>query len=159
MKKSLYLISILSVIFLTGCGTTAITQDMPLDTTGTPQYALVSFFDALSTGQFENAVEFFDFEGHGEWVYSSSDDPAQILEDYCAATGTCLRAEVLATNEVNGDEYTLTVQFFNSDGSIYIAGPCCGATEEEMPSQDTFEFTVKKIDGVFKVTTAPLYRP
>jgi hypothetical protein len=40
-----------------------------------------------------------------------------------------------------------------------VLGPCCGATEEEMPPQDEFVFKVKKINGEFKVITVPVYIP
>ena len=130
----------------------------------TPQDALTTFFDYLSKNDFERAILLTDENNSEFWdsvgIYGQeATEKAKILENYCRATQTCLKAKVLATKAAANGEYDLTVQFINNDGTTYVFGPCCGATEEEMPSKDQFDFTVKKIGNNFKVMTPPMYRP
>ncbi|OGF20638.1 hypothetical protein A2Y83_03750 [Candidatus Falkowbacteria bacterium RBG_13_39_14] len=68
-----------------------------------------------------------------------------------------LKANVLEVKKYSEGKYILTVQFLNSDGSTLAEGPCCGVTDGG--STDKFEYKVKKIDGVFKVITAPWHIP
>lgn len=125
---------------------------------------LINFFNYLEKGDFDNAVKLFhqdDWEQLNSFsVPSEQGNKAKVLENYCNAVGTCMKAEVLSvTAKKSKVQYFLVVQFIQDDGSIYVFGPCCGATEEEMPPQKQFIFEVKKIDGDYKVVTPPLYRP
>ena len=129
--------------------------------------ALVSFFTYLSNQDYKKALTLFElddpansWEGFASFsLEEDRSDKAKVLKNYCEATGTCLKAKVIETQKGTNDTYDLVVQFLNTDSSIFILGPCCGATKEEMPSQDKFNFKVKKINNIFKVTTAPIYRP
>ena len=129
--------------------------------------ALVSFFMHLNNQDFEKALVLFELNGSTsswEWLENFSlpedrNDKAKVLQRYCEATGTCLQAEVIEIKKEAADSYNLLVQFQKTDGNTFVLGPCCGASEEEMPPQDKFEFKVKKIDGEFKVITAPIYVP
>jgi hypothetical protein len=137
------------------------------DESAIAEKTLVAFFNSLSQNKFADAVKLFststtDWESLKVYSPTEETDSAKILEQYCSATQTCLKAKVLSAKQVADYEYNLVVQFFNKDGSLYVFGPCCGATEEEMPSKREFEFTVKKVGGEkgkFEVVTAPLYRP
>ena len=128
---------------------------------------LVSFFTYLNNQDFEKALTLFELDDptnswEGLESFSLPEDrknKAKVLKNYCEATGTCLKAKVIEIKKENNNSYKLVVQFQNNDGNTFVLGPCCGATEEEMPSQNKFDFTVKKINNVFKVTTAPVYRP
>ncbi|MCG2695828.1 MAG: GPI anchored serine-threonine rich family protein [Candidatus Portnoybacteria bacterium] len=51
------------------------------------------------------------------------------------------------------------IQFSDKDGSLYKFGPCCGATEETMPTRTEFTYRVEKMGAKFFVITPPLYRP
>lgn len=131
------------------------------------QETLISFFAYLSNQDFENALTLFELnEADNIWerlkdfsLPEDRNDKEKILQNYCQAIGTCLPANVIQIQKEDNDTYNLLVQFQNPDTSIFVLGPCCGATEEEMPSQDKFEFKVKKINGTFKVATPPIYRP
>lgn len=128
---------------------------------------LVSFFTYLNNQDFEKALTLFELDDvanswEGLETFSlpeDREDKAKVLKNYCKATNTCLRAKVIEIEKEADGKYNLVVQFQNADGSTFVRGPCCGATEEEMPSQDIFEFEVKKINNVFKVMTAPIYIP
>jgi hypothetical protein len=52
-----------------------------------------------------------------------------------------------------------TVQFEKPDGTLFVRGPCCGATEQEMPSQSDFVFTVVRQGEGFAVQELPVYVP
>jgi hypothetical protein len=129
--------------------------------------ALVSFFMYLSNQNFEKALTLFELDDSANsWAGLESfslpedrNDKVKVLKSYCKATETCLEAKVIETKQETNDSYNLVVQFKNTDGSTFILGPCCGATEEEMPSKDKFDFKVKKFNNEFKVTTAPVYSP
>lgn len=131
----------------------------------TAEETLVAFFDYLSRGEFGNAVKLFssdESDWESLWVYSSAEernDKAKVLENYCKATLTCLSAEVVEAGELANDEYDFVVRFLNSDGTIFVFGPCCGATEDQEPSKDKFDYKVKKVGDVYKVMAPPLYRP
>jgi hypothetical protein len=49
------------------------------------------------------------------------------------------------------DGFEFVVEFVWIDGTLFKLGPCCGATEAEMPPVWQFPFMVRKIDGSFKV--------
>lgn len=169
MKK----ISILFIgifLILSGCISSNISND---NTTGyesakedfeIAQDTLITFFENLSKNEFDKAVNLFssyDSDWENLKVYNEPDetDRVIIIKNYCNATTTCMKAEVLNIRKVKDDEYSMVVRFFKKNGDIYVLGPCCGATEEEMPSQEKFDFTVKKIEGEFRVTTPPIYVP
>lgn len=125
---------------------------------------LINFFNYLEKDDFGNAVKLFHQDYWEQLnsfsVPSEQGNKAKVLENYCNAVGTCMKAEVLSvTAKKSGVQYSFVVQFIQGDGSIYVFGPCCGVTEEEMPSRKQFTFEVKKIDGIYKVITPPLYRP
>jgi hypothetical protein len=46
---------------------------------------------------------------------------------------------------------TFTVEFTNDDGSLFVLGPCCGATEMEMSPKTQFVYTVKRVKDKFLV--------
>lgn len=72
----------------------------------------------------------------------------------------CLEVRSTTFKELRGDTYVFQVEFSNPDGSLFVLGPCCGATETEMPSVSQFEFRVDRVAGSkFVVLDAPPYVP
>ena len=104
-----------------------------------------------------------------EWETMSSfvdederNDHIKVLQAYCERVQTCLPVKILSIARTANDssfEYVAQVQFIAENGDPYVLGPCCGATEEEMPSQDIFEYHVKLMNGGYKVITPPVYNP
>lgn len=154
-----------------------------LDEYGYAEKTLLDFFTYLKNKEYDKAVDLLDipektkecpsdanieFDGgcgygwEGLERFSPQEErnnKAKVLENYARLTKEAtLQASITGVEKYSEGKYILTVQFLNSDGSILVEGPCCGATEEQMPSSDKFEYKVKKIDGIFKVITAPLYR-
>lgn len=172
MKKSL-LVSVILILTLglSGCinssnriiddaGDGEIVQDEKR-----AEEALLSVFAYLNDQNYDSASQLLELEDETwEWLASFSleeerSDKAKVLETYCEATGTCLKARIIETADEGAGVYNSVVQFENNDGSVFILGPCCGATEEEMPPQDKFSFKTIKINGTYKVATPPLYVP
>jgi hypothetical protein len=126
---------------------------------------LVSFFNDLSEGRFEEAAAKFNPEDAEVWEWlggfygeSSEEGRAADLDNYCSAVGTCLPVTVISSTVVN-EGFSFKVNFINQDGSIFVLGPCCGATEEEMPSVQEFDYQVWKFGEDYKVVTPPQYVP
>ena len=130
-----------------------------------PEDVLVDFFSLANEGHYKDAVGLLfldDYYWEFMSVFSTESDLANkelILKDFCFAVGTCLTAKPLKTEKVNDNEYVVTTEFLDDDGSVFVYGPCCGATEEEMPPVREFEYTVVRNEGVFMVATPPLYMP
>ncbi|MBP9760783.1 MAG: hypothetical protein KBD15_00895 [Candidatus Magasanikbacteria bacterium] len=120
---------------------------------------LSSFFTYLESEEFEQAAYLFQ----GWESVSVYEDNAftlgQVLQNYCEATGTCLQATIVHTKKVSRDEYVFRVEFQYADGSLFVAEPCCGATEDQSSSQTVFDFVVKRFGGKLYVVTPPVYRP
>ncbi len=51
------------------------------------------------------------------------------------------------------------VRFLTPGGEVWTLGPCCGATEEEMPPVSEFTFTVRRTSNGSRVQTLPVYVP
>ncbi len=43
--------------------------------------------------------------------------------------------------------------------SPFVLGPCCGATPEEMPPTEEFDFTVRQSGEIYRVVDLPVYIP
>jgi heat shock protein HslJ len=128
------------------------------------QEALMRYFSLLSNGQYSQAVELYggDYDTLTEWNPDiDPSDHAGLLERVCLMNGLqCLVVhEILTTERIGEDSYRFTVQFENPDGSLFVRGPCRGATEEEMPPQSDFVFTVVRQGEGFAVQELPVYVP
>jgi len=45
---------------------------------------------------------------------------------------------------LRGDSYVFQVKFNNPDGSLFILGPCCGASETGMPPVSQLKYAKPK---------------
>lgn len=178
MKKTIVIFFLVVSLALVGCtvkeeesdssSQETTEKEVPLDELQEAKDTVIIFFDHLHDGEYDKAVELYQPEDGmpSSWeeyeAYSESEDKsnhATLLKDFCNLVRTCHRVNVIDSKKEAEGQYTLTVQFIQDDGEVFVLGPCCGETEETMPSQDKFDYKVKKIDGKFKVTTSPLYRP
>lgn len=182
MKKIVFVVLFLVSLVFTGCfnntkdevteptteKTTQPVQKNNAQDIATAQQVLIQFFQYLHEEKYEDAVALFDpqdglpdsweaFEQYSPNTEKS--DKAGLLKAYCNLVETCLPIQVKSSGDIGTDIYQFTVQFIQDNGGVYVQGPCCGETEENMPSSDSFAYNVKKIDGTFKVTTSPLYQP
>jgi len=89
-------------------------------------------------------------------------DKSSLLRAACRHNGfMCL--EVLSAKLIEGDDqdkFIYEVKFANPDGSEFVLGPCCGASEEEMPPKASFTVHVQcDEDGSCLVMDLPPYLP
>lgn len=165
--KRFYLTCLLfSIMLLVSCttvtkapGTTENTDEL------LAQQTLVTFLDNLYKANYKAAAQSYGgiydiMIEHNPDIDAS--DHAALLKNACTING----AQCLAVSKVDLDrkiskaEYTFKVQFLNSNGSVFVRGPCCGANETDSPSEYTFIFRViKNTEGKFLVMDMPPYLP
>jgi hypothetical protein len=125
--------------------------------------ALIGYFAALNEGRYADAVELFG--GSLEYPISVNPDtdpgdPAALLEAACTRQLQCLRVLNIAEEEaVSDSEFRFLVEFQTATGELFVLGPCCGATEAEMPPMSQFPYTVIKDGDAFVVQELPVYVP
>jgi hypothetical protein len=89
-----------------------------------------------------------------------AEDVAALWEATCTRQTLCLWvSRIVEENQVASDTFEFSVEFVWKDGTLFILGPCCGASEAEMPSKWQFKYTVQKIDGEFLIMEGPVYIP
>jgi hypothetical protein len=159
MKKTyiVLLVSIMLAFPLTSCNQ---------DSAGSEQaeQALEDFFSLLNSGQYDNADAYYG--GDYEALISfnpllDAEDHAVLWQNACNLNGLqCLTVRSVTLKDHHDNNYIFFVEFNNPDGSLFVRGPCCGATEAEMPSETHFEYrVVRNMDGAFKVMDPPVYVP
>ena len=126
--------------------------------------ALQSYFQSLSEGRYADAVDLYGGTYEPLTGYNPDINPqayARLFELGCAANGLqCLQVnEILQSERLDDDTYQFLVTFTGRDGQVFVLGPCCGADETQMPPVSQFTFTVKRVDGRFKVMDLSVYVP
>ncbi|MDO9086058.1 MAG: hypothetical protein Q7U53_07625 [Anaerolineaceae bacterium] len=126
---------------------------------------LINFFVYLNHGKYEDAA--FLYGGPYEVLegYNPDIDPmnkAALLQSGCEINGLmCLQlysASLIQQSSEN--EFVFQVSYRNTDGTEFTLGPCCGATEEEMPPIRLFEIRVSCSDNnSCQVLDLPPYVP
>jgi len=126
--------------------------------------SLTQFFQYLTDGDYARADELYG--GDYEALQSmnpqiSSEDHAALWEYGCALNGLqCLPVLRIVSSQVTAEgEYMFVVEFRRKDGELFVFGPCCGASETEMPPVSLFEYHVVKSDGHFLVLDLPVFVP
>ena len=128
---------------------------------------LVAFFDALNGGWYAEAAAQYG-GSYEELIDMNPDldpnDHAALLERACTINGfQCLKVkEIVQQVQDFPDTYTFTIEFINTDGSLFVLGACCGASETDMPPQSRFEVIVLQVPqacNAFRVQRLPVYVP
>jgi len=68
-------------------------------------------------------------------------------------------SSIVEEKVISQDEFEFVLEFVWIDGTLFKFGPCCWATEAEMPPVWQFPYTVNEIDGLFNVMEGPVYAP
>jgi hypothetical protein len=128
----------------------------------TAREALITFFSLLNERRYSEAAQFYggDYDALRAWNPTiAPDDYATLFEYGCTQNGLeCLRVRTIVSEEVTSPtDFGFIVEFMNEDGTLFSRGPCCGATESEMPPETQFEYRVRKIDSRFLVQDLPVY--
>ncbi len=139
------------------------TQSTPTDLESARE-ALSTYFSLLHAGRYSEAIEYYggSYETLRVWNPDvDGDDYVTLFELGCTANGLmCLEmGRVVDQEQVSPSEFRFVVEFVNDDGSLFVLGPCCGETEEDMPPQSQFTVGVRKVDHRFLAQDLPVYMP
>lgn len=123
------------------------------------------FYGLLNHKQYQRAAELYGGSYDVLVDYNPSikkGDESNLLRAACRFNGfVCLdilSAELIDVNDQG--EFIYEVKFANPDESEFVLGPCCGATEEEMPPKSSFTVHVEcEADGSCLVMDLPPYLP
>ena len=148
---------------LAGCGApppTPIAEDG-----AAAQEALTSFLGLLAGGQYDQAATMYA----GPLDSLSSFNPELDPQDAAALIGyacgqrllQCLPVRSITLAEATaGEDMIFYVEFSLEDGSLFVLGPCCGATSTEMPPVSSFAFRVRSgPTGSYSILDLPPYVP
>lgn len=127
--------------------------------------AVVDIYNSLNQGDYDQAAGLYGGPYDVLQGYNPGIDPgdrAGLLSAGCEFNGLmCLK--VLEMTLIHANEphkFVFDVTFANPDGSLFILGPCCGATEEEMPPVSGFTVHVAcEQEGTCQVLDLPPYVP
>jgi hypothetical protein len=111
---------------------------------------LVAFFDHLNKGEYAAADACYsgDYETLTDWNPNINPaDHAALWQHGCRINGLqCLMVRSVTLKDHLDNTYIFSVEFDNPDGSLFVRGPCCGAT-------------VALVNGNYKVITMPVLVP
>jgi len=126
---------------------------------------LTSFLSMLAAGDYAHAADLYAGPLDAMQIWNpaiDAQDVAGLLGYGCESRLLqCLpvRSVVLAENGAGGEK-VFNVEFSLADGTLFVRGPCCGATSTEMPDQSTFAFRVQpRAGGGYVVFDLPPYVP
>ncbi len=127
------------------------------------RHTLLAFFTLLHDGRYTEAVPLFAGDYETIRIQNPDTPPndfAALWQASCTHQTPCLLvSRIVEENLISQGEYGFVVEFVRLDGTLFKLGPCCGETETDMPPVWQFPYTVKKIDGMFKVMEGPVYMP
>jgi len=159
----------LFAVALIGCASQPAITPQPTQTslpsTANEAYnVLVNFLTLLHTKNYTDAVSLYGGEYEQLQVFNTEIDPNDHVALWSWACDNqllqCLEVRSATFEKLIGDSYIFQVEFSNSDGSLFVLGPCCGSNETDMPPVSQFEYTVSRnTDGKFVVMNMPPYVP
>jgi hypothetical protein len=124
---------------------------------------LVRYFKLLHDGYYDEAAKIYadSYDMLAQW---NPDVPAnhygQLFAAACETQLRCLEVRrVVSAKAVSAAQFNFVVEFSNEDGTLFKRGPCCGATEKEMPTVTQFKYSVEQIGGEMRVHGLPVYVP
>jgi hypothetical protein len=157
------------ILFLIGCApqpisTPQFTPTSLPSTASEAHEALIKFFSLLNSEKYEAADALYGGSYEQLQVFNTdidSSNHAALWAGACERSGLqCLKVRTATFKFLQGDTYIFQVEFSNTDGSLFVLGPCCGANETEMPPVSQFEYRVsRKTPGKFSVIDLPPYVP
>lgn len=158
-----YLLLFACGLALAGCAAPAPTPEA--EHAARAQEALTSFLGLLADGQYDQAAAKYA----GPLDSLTSFNPELDPQDAAALIGyacgqrllQCLPVRSIAPAEAPvGEDVLFNVEFSLEDGSLFVLGPCCGATSTEMPPVSRFAFRVRPdAAGGYSVLDLPPYVP
>ena len=146
MKRSLVLL--FCMVLLASCR-----PNVPLPRTDTPlrfiaRNTMVQFFADLNNAEYGDAVQHYGGAYEELQYFNPGVDPADrvaLLRAGCEVNGL-LCMQLMTAEQVsveNGLTFHYKVSYRAPDGTEFVLGPCCGASETEMPPMRYFDVTVR----------------
>lgn len=159
--------TLLLMINLIGCAPRSVNTPPPTSlasTIGEAHDTLVNFLTLLHTKKYAEAAPLYGGEYEQLQVFNPEIDRADHVSLWMWACDDqllqCLDVRSATFKELRGDTHIFQVEFNNPDGSLFVLGPCCGATETEMPPVSQFEYAVSRnAESKFVVMNPPPYVP
>lgn len=160
-------LSLLLLVFLTlGC-TVPSSPSAPTPSPSDEQKArdtLQAFLQLLHDGEYASAVPLYGgsydtMRDHNPGV--PADDLVSLVRNACEINGAaCLLPRTITLEKASPNRYLFLVEFLNEDGTVFVQGPCCGASPADQPPRSVFPFVVTTTSrGSFTVTEMPPYVP
>jgi hypothetical protein len=157
---------ILSIIFLVSCGNGGMT--MPANDFDSAEGTLISFFDALSRNDFDEASKVHLAPNPLTFLYEDIDpqDAEALLSRACTPSEEswcvfyCWKIkDVVCREQVSSEEFVFRVRFEDEAGNLLTGGDnvtpqVCGPTG---CIQEEFTYHVVKIDRKFYVDGIPVF--
>ena len=165
-KKHMHVAVFLALALLVGCGPTEPPRtEMAQAEPSMAADALKAYFRELASGEYEEAASYYG--GSYQILRDQNpqvdpDDHRLLFQQACESNGyICLPVgEVVDIQEISPEEFAFSVEFIMPGGEVFVRGPCCGASEEDMPRQSSFEFRVARDEtGQYRVMDLPVYVP
>ncbi len=160
---------VLFMLILIGCAPQTARTEQPIPTSlpstmSEAHDALINFLTLLHTKKYTDAVPLYGGDYEQLQVFNTEIDSSDHLALWTWACDhqllQCLEVRSATFEQLVADSYIFQVEFNNSDGSLFVLGPCCGANETDMPPVSQFEYTVtRNADGNFVVMNMPPYVP
>jgi hypothetical protein len=129
-----------------------------------PAATLQAYFAALGEGRYRDAIPLYGGSYEVLQGWNPDTDPADTVGLWASACGSnglvCMpRSRVVRREPDAGDTIRFVVEFLDADGNVFVRGPCCGETEETMPSRREFDYDVLRRGDRFVVLDLPPYVP
>ena len=106
-------------------------------------HVLVDFLDNLHHGKYDEAAQLYG--GMYEIMIDHNpglnpQDHSALLRNACSINGAqCLQVKSAGLDKKASDiEFIFKVDFLNTDGTLFVLGPCCGGNETDFPPESVF---------------------
>ena len=158
MKRTLAGLILLSLVLI-ACTPQQITLDA-----SAAESTLFDFFQALSDGNYERAVQLYGGSYEPLRAMNPQSDPDNFVSLWklgCEVNGlVCLPVNrVVETRALSETETLFVVEFLAEDGQVFALGSCCGAEESAAAPQSAFEFHVRTQNEFSLVEDMPALIP
>ncbi len=130
----------------------------------TARATMVNFLDLLNQKKYSDAAIIFGGDLDILRSYNPDidpDDTASLFERACQFNGIqCMQLKTIVSEaQIDDHTFVFTIEYKTNQGDLFILGPCCGATEEEMPPVSQFQMTVAYSNNAYQVMDLPPYVP
>ena len=150
MKKIL-IILLTVLLFTVGC-----TSTIQSSKESNPDEIIIQYAEAISNKDAKTIVLLYGGDYEFMEIFSEEqyrNDKEKVVENYLKVIPEKIYFnEIQNKNEVSKDEFEYEITFKNENGTVFEVG-------DSETRNGVFKYTVRKIDGKFKVMDVPPYQP